>query len=96
MPTDPELSKLAATLSEAQRRCFNWACSFLPGCAPTEGEGVEQFCDDVEPTDTINQCFDLGILDQRGSGCFDDFRIVVTPLGIALRNHLTKETPRAE
>lgn len=38
--------------------------------------------------DTINQCFQLGILDEVGSGDFDDFRIVVTPLGQHVRSIL--------
>jgi hypothetical protein len=80
MQTDTELAKLAATLSEAQRRML----FDLPLRALT--------CDwRVMPS-----------LKKKGLAAVDTTapiafrRLEATPLGLALRNHLTKETPRAE
>jgi len=83
-----EIAAIAGELTAAQTRCFNLVAREHPIAIPAEDDRLSPFCDDVSPTDTINQCFDLGIIDQLGRGDFDDFRIVLTPLGLAVRNHL--------
>lgn len=74
-------------LTKAQRECFELVADEHPLCIPAEDERLVPFCDNEEGgnADTINQCFSLGIINQVGSGDFDDFRIVLTPLGLAVR-----------
>lgn len=88
MNNDSDLAGLVASLSEAQRACFDLVANDHPVCIPAEDARLESFCDDVEPIDTFNSVCNLGLIVQLGCGDFDDFREVLTPLGLQLRDHL--------
>ena len=84
MLTDTELAKLAATLSEAQRAALT-KISIEPGL--------------WTPVAALNR-HSFRALERRGLARHYIIAMVscarLTTLGAALRNHLTKETPRAE
>jgi hypothetical protein len=82
----PDPHSIVDKLTEAQRACLALVCA--EGCIDAEDACLEPFIDDKAPTDTINECFELGIIEQIGSTSFDDWRIVPLPLGLAVRSIL--------
>jgi hypothetical protein len=82
--------EIAAKLTKAQRELLALVCD--EKCVGSEDERIQPFCDDEEPTDTINQCFKAGLMVELGCGDLDDFRVVPLPLGLAVRAILTGET----
>ena len=84
--TNDELAKLAATLSEAQRRAVKSA-RFWEGYGAYNPPGHYLTADRRV---LRNLCRHKIVRDYLSPSQR------LTPLGLALRNHLTKETPRAE
>jgi hypothetical protein len=77
--------EIAASLTKAQRDCLALICDEHPDPVCTEDERLLRFCDDVEPTDTFNQCANLGLMRQIGDTSYDDWWIIALPLGLAVR-----------